>query len=147
MQTALAEVATRIFSQKVLPRWLNDWHLGTSPPATVAEIDAVLAATESSVKPTPTERLYGHLAEGMCLWMHRFAPGQWKQLSHVYADALANLPEDLLVKTLRTAHRECIHPPTPAELLEFVADEMAERTIAVARLTVARRVVEEEEAS
>jgi hypothetical protein len=112
------------------PAWLATWTADMPVPVTVDQISAELARCETAM--TPAGPKAAGVLIGQCLILHG-TPPNFELQQPIYLRTVSALPGDLVALAMRRLERAKWFPK-PGDILDTVADELAERRRAILRL-------------
>jgi len=128
---------------------LRGWLLGIVsseeriPAAKAAMVPVALYAAKRQLEPTTPEILAVEIRK-LGDWAKAFSipASDLKTAAVSYTEALSHLPPDLLAeafRTIRATHKWGMRLPLPSEILNSVAEQMAERRSLLLKLEMAKR--------
>lgn len=109
--------------------------LGDASPG----LPQLLVLAEAESEPAATEKLMAAVGILSGLPSQKATGMDAANALRIFEMGMDDVPEDLLIKSVRIAARACTFRLSPAELRALIADDLAERSLRLARL---RKAVE-----
>jgi hypothetical protein len=113
----------------------------TLRPALADALPAVVQAYREGLEPHQPATFERALLELSVVFPNnRAGTSELKARASAYSAALEDIPDDLVMKAVRLAIRQCEHFPKPAELRKLIEDDMIERRRKLHRAMLAARL-------
>jgi hypothetical protein len=113
------------------PQWLASWRAELPPPASRQEIATALTSAEDALMPVDQKIAAALIAQTMGIWG---VPPNWAEIAGFYLEVLEDVPPDLASLAMKHCRRNCRFMPRPADIRDQIAEELAERRVALSRL-------------